>query len=71
MSDPRSLTITSSDLLGAIALGAQRIVSATMQHAGGAPFPDPHAIKREIDRMSELNDALLTMQQPAANKDAA
>jgi hypothetical protein len=63
--------MTAPDVLAAIAFGAQRIVAAAGQHAGGAPFPDPNLIAAELTRMSELNEALKAMQQVPANEAAA
>jgi hypothetical protein len=71
MAELKNITVTSSDILAAIALHAQRIVAVTGQFAAGAPFPDPNAIAGELARMTELNDALKVMQQATANSEAA
>ena len=71
MSEPVNFTMTSADVLAAIAFGAQRIVAAAGNHAAGAPFPDPVAIGKELARMNDLNDALKAMQQQPVNEAAA
>ncbi len=69
------ITMTSADILAAIAFQAQSIIAATGQHAAGAPFPDPKAIEATLKRMGELNQYLMdyqsTMQAPSANTEAA
>lgn len=71
MAEIKNLTVTSGDILAAIALHAQRIVAVTGQYAAGAPFPDPQSIGGELERMVELNNALRAMQQAPANSEAA
>lgn len=53
------LNVSAQDVLAAIAFEAQRIVSATQQHAAGYPFPKPELIKEVLDRMTHLNSVLL------------
>jgi hypothetical protein len=52
-----TLSTTMEDVLGAIALQAQRIVAAASQYAAGGVFPAPEEVQKVIDRMSELNQA--------------
>jgi len=49
----------SSDVLGALALEAERIVGAAKLYAHGAVFPDPELIAGTIERMRELNQLLV------------
>jgi hypothetical protein len=53
--------ITPQDVLAAISFEAQRIIASTNQHAAGAPFPDPAVLKQVLDRMTQLNNMLLTV----------
>ena len=53
------IKFNASDVLGALALEANRIVSAADAFAAGAPFPEALKIKQVLDRMLELNDVLI------------
>jgi hypothetical protein len=58
-----------SDVLGALALEAERICGAAKLYAHGAAFPDPELIAGTIARMGELNAILIGQkqrEQPAA-----
>jgi hypothetical protein len=59
MSKSQSIKFNASDVLGALALEANRLVSATDAYAAGAPFPEPSKIKQVLDSMYELNDVLI------------
>lgn len=48
-----------SDVLGALALEANRIVSAANHFAAGATFPDADQIMAVIDRQQELCEVLV------------
>ena len=55
----KEVKFNASDVLGALALESQRIVSAADAFAAGAPFPAASQIQAVIDRMQELNDVLV------------
>ena len=63
----KAFRFNASDVLGALALEAERISGAAKLFAHGAAFPDPELIAGTIARMSELNDILISQkcEQPA------
>ena len=61
---PKSnLSFTASDIAGALQLEAKRIVVAIDAFAAGAPFPSAQSMQAVIDRMSELNETLLSFER--------
>jgi hypothetical protein len=54
-----------SDVLGALALEADRICGAAKLYSHGAAFPDPNLIAGTIERMKELNKILLDHKESA------
>ena len=59
MSKTTGIKFNASDVLGALALEANRIVAATDAYAAGAPFPMASQIQAVLDRMGELNEVLI------------
>ena len=70
MSKSQAVKFTASDVLGAIALEANRIVSAADAYAAGAPFPMAGAIKQVLDRQYELTDILIGIERTAKAMEA-
>lgn len=62
---------TPTDLLGALAYEALKIVKATEGAAAGAAFPDPYAIAKCVSRMAEINNALIEMTRPTVPVETA
>jgi len=75
MSKQQGIKFNASDVLGALALEANRLVAAADAFAAGAPFPMASHIKQVIKRMDELNDVLIgfehTMKAMEAEERAA
>ena len=59
MTKSQGIKFNASDVLGALALEANRLVAAADAFAAGASFPEALQIKRVLDRMYELNDVLI------------
>ena len=55
----KGIKFNASDVLGALALEANRIVSAADAFAAGASFPEGSKIQQVLDRMSELNGVII------------
>lgn len=55
----KTFKFNASDVLGALALEAERISGAAKLFAHGANFPDPELISGTIKRMNELNEILI------------
>ena len=70
MSKQQGIKFNASDVLGAMALEANRIVAAADAFAAGAPFPMASHIKQVIDRQAELNDVLLGIERTAIAMEA-
>ena len=63
MSKSPEIKFNASDVLGALALEANRIVAAADAFAAGAPFPKAFKIKQVLDRMDELNEVLIGIER--------
>jgi hypothetical protein len=59
MNKSSKINFNASDVLGALALEANRIVAAADHFASGAPFPDADQIRAVVERMLELNEVLI------------
>jgi hypothetical protein len=59
MTKTQGIKFNASDVLGALALEANRIVAAADAFSAGASFPEALKIKQVLDRMGELNDVLI------------
>lgn len=68
---PKPPQFSPQDVLAAIGFEAQRIANSVAQHSAGAPFPDPKALQVVIDRMTELNTALIHAAATAERAHAA
>jgi hypothetical protein len=53
------VNFNASDVLGALALEAKRIVMAADHFAAGSTFPDADQIQAVVERMLELNEVLI------------
>lgn len=65
-----NINITAQDILASIGFEAQRIAAAIAQHAVGYAFPPPDSLQKHIDRMNNLNQALIdfTMMLPSSSQ---
>ena len=64
------IKFNASDVLGALALEANRIVASADAFAAGAPFPEPTKVKQVLERMLELNDVLIGLDRTAKAMEA-
>lgn len=60
----RPIEFTTQDIVASLGFEAQRIVAAVNHYAGGYPLPHPSELQAVIDRMAELNGALLAAAEP-------
>jgi len=68
----KTFKFNASDVLGALAMEAERIKGAAILFAHGAAFPDAELIAGTLDRMRELNSILLDQKAAAkAQQDSA
>lgn len=63
MSNQKAFRFNASDVLGALALEAERVCAAAKLYAHGAAFPDPELMGVTIARMTELNQILVSYKQ--------
>jgi hypothetical protein len=63
MPELKPFAFSPADVLGALALEAERICGAAKLHAHGGLFPDPRLIAGTLARMNELNQILLDHKQ--------
>ena len=57
------IRFNASDVLGALALEANRVVMSAEHFSAGASFPDADLLQAVIERMLELNAVLLDHKQ--------
>lgn len=53
------LEITSQDIIAMLGFESRKIAASVDHYAAGSPLPHPRDLQAVIDRMSELNAALM------------
>ena len=63
-------TISAQDILAALGFEAKRLSGAVDQHAAGYPFPDPREMNVAIERITQLNNLLISFLPAEDSKNA-